>query len=133
MSAIHAAVTTRDDTSPTVLEGIIADALAFDEARLTAEIRAKARMCLLDFLSCALEAASLPWSRQAAAVAVAGDEATMIANGRRTSAEDAAFANAVAGHGLVREDMHTGSIAHLGIVVWPALLALAEGHRFKKA
>ena len=30
------------------------------------------------------------------------------------------------GHGLVREDMHTGSVSHLGIVVLPALLALAE-------
>ncbi len=40
---------------------------------------------------------------------------------------DAAFANAVMGHGLVREDMHAASICHHGVVVWPALLALAEG------
>ena len=32
---------------------------------------------------------------------------------------DAAFANAVMGHGLVREDMHSGSISQLGIVVLP--------------
>ena len=30
---------------------------------------------------------------------------------------DAAFANAVMGHGLVREDMHSGSVSQLGIVV----------------
>ena len=42
---------------------------------------------------------------------------------------DAAFANAVMGHGLVREDMHSGSISHLGIVVLPALLALAQVRR----
>jgi 2-methylcitrate dehydratase PrpD len=42
---------------------------------------------------------------------------------------DAAFANAVMGHGLVREDMHSGSISHLGIVVLPALLALAQYRR----
>ncbi len=30
------------------------------------------------------------------------------------------------GHGLVREDMHSGSISHLGIVVLPTLLALSE-------
>ncbi|MBL6750203.1 MAG: MmgE/PrpD family protein, partial [Nevskia sp.] len=41
----------------------------------------------------------------------------------------AAFANAVMGHGLVREDMHSGSISHLGIVVLPALLALAQYRR----
>ncbi len=33
------------------------------------------------------------------------------------------------GHGLVREDMHAGSISHLGIVVLPALLALAQVRR----
>ncbi len=42
------------------------------------------------------------------------------------AASDAAFANAVAGHGLVREDMHAGAVAHLGVVVLPALLALGE-------
>ena len=39
------------------------------------------------------------------------------------------FANSVAGHGLVREDMHTGSVSHLGIVVLPPLLALAQQRR----
>ncbi len=42
---------------------------------------------------------------------------------------DAVFANSVAGHGLVREDMHTGSVSHLGIVVLPPLLALAQARR----
>ena len=41
-------------------------------------------------------------------------------------ADDAAFANAVAAHGLVREDMHTGSVSHFGVVVMPALLAVAQ-------
>jgi 2-methylcitrate dehydratase PrpD len=111
-----------------ILKQMIADAASFDARRLTPEIRAKARLCLLDFLSCAIEAAPLPWSRQAAAVAAPGDAATILAGGRST-AEDAAFANAVAGHGLVREDMHPPSIAHLGVVVWPTLLALAESRR----
>ena len=44
-------------------------------------------------------------------------------------AVDATFANAVAGHGLVREDMHTGSVSHLGVVVLPPLLALAQERR----
>jgi 2-methylcitrate dehydratase PrpD len=42
---------------------------------------------------------------------------------------EAAFANAVLGHGLVREDMHTGSVSHLGVVVYPALLALSQQKR----
>lgn len=107
-----------------LLRQMVADADGLRE--LSPEIRAKAGLCLLDFLSCAIEAAPLPWSRQAAVIAAPGDAATIIAGGRST-AEDAAFTNAVAGHGLVREDMHAPSIAHLGVVVWPTLLALAEG------
>ncbi len=114
------------DAPVPVLRRMVDEAAAFGPDRLTPGIRAKARLCLLDFLSCALEAAPLPWSRQAAAVAAPGDAATILGGGRST-AEDAAFANAVAGHGLVREDMHAPSIAHLGVVVWPTLLALAEG------
>ncbi len=90
---------------------------------------AKAALCLKDFYSCAFEAADLAWSRQAETVAEPATEgATIIASQKRAVTGDAAFANAVRGHGLVREDMHPGSIAHLGIVVWPALLAAAEEH-----
>lgn len=90
----------------------------------------KARICLTDFYSCAFEAAGLPWSQQAEAVAEPSPTgATIIGAAKRAVPGDAAFANAVRGHGLVREDMHSGSIAHLGIVVWPALLAAAQEHR----
>ncbi len=50
----------------------------------------------------------------------------MIGTRVRASAAEAAFANAVLGHGLVREDMHTGSVSHLGIVIFPTLLALRK-------
>ncbi len=45
------------------------------------------------------------------------------------SVQDAAFANGVTGHGLVRDDMHVGSVSHLGTVLVPSLLALAESTR----
>ncbi len=68
----------------------------------------------------------MPWSSQARAVTTpGGEDFAIIGHGFAHSAGDAAFANAVAGHGLVREDMHAGSIAHLGVVVWPALIAHA--------
>ena len=87
----------------------------------------KAKLCLIDFLACAFEAADLPWSRQAEEIArPQPDGATIVGSARTYAPEDAAFANGVRGHGLVREDMHPGSIAHLGIVVWPALFALAQ-------
>jgi 2-methylcitrate dehydratase PrpD len=92
--------------------------------------RDKLTMCLLDLLACAFEARSLPWARQAAALSADGaGVCTIIGTARRVSASDATFANSVAGHGLVREDMHTGSVSHLGIVVLPPLLALAQEQR----
>ena len=107
--------------------GSCARALEIDHAALPPEVLAKAKVCLIDFLSCALEARELPWSRQAIAVApeLAQGGAPIIGTRKRTTIGDAAFANAVLGHGLVREDMHAGSIAHLGVVVWPTLLAFS--------
>jgi 2-methylcitrate dehydratase PrpD len=100
--------------------------LALDLADFGPEVVAKAKLCLLDFLSCAFEAGHHPWSRQAVAIAQAGGSATIIGTSQTSSPADAAFANAVMGHGLVREDMHAASIAHHGVVIWPALLALSE-------
>ncbi|WP_315831537.1 MmgE/PrpD family protein [Bradyrhizobium prioriisuperbiae] len=94
---------------------------------ISAAAQAKLKICLLDFLSCAFEARELPWSRQALALAprlTVGS--TIIGSDVVTPPADAAFANATLGHGLVREDMHAGSIAHHGVVLWPVLLALAQ-------
>lgn len=110
--------------------GLVARALATGPDVLTAAVTEKARLCLLDYLACALESRSLPWAVEAAGLAAPSSEgAALIGRAGRYAPADAAFANAVAGHGLVREDMHTGSIAHLGVVVWPALLALARRER----
>jgi len=104
--------------------------LAAELARFAPEVVAKAKSCLLDFLACAFETGDLPWSRQALAVTRrVADGATVIGTDLTAHPGDAAFVNAVLGHGLVREDMHTGSISHLGIVIWPTLLALAHPSR----
>ncbi|MCA1436741.1 MmgE/PrpD family protein [Bradyrhizobium sp. BRP20] len=101
-------------------------ALAVDLGDFGPEVVAKAKLCLLDFLSCAFEAGHHPWSRQAIAIAQGGGSATIVGMSRLSLPADAAFANAVMGHGLVREDMHAASIAHHGVVIWPTLLALSE-------
>jgi 2-methylcitrate dehydratase PrpD len=94
-------------------------------------VRDKIKVCLLDLIGCAFESLSLPWSRQAQSLALplpAGTPGTATIIGLPVFATpaDAAFANAVMGHGLVREDMHAGSFSHLGIVVLPSLLGLAQ-------
>jgi 2-methylcitrate dehydratase PrpD len=119
----------KNPASRSVAEKLVAAALAQAGEAYAPEVLAKARLCLLDYLSCAFEALHFPWSEQAAGLAApTAAGAHIIGRADTYAAGDAAFANAVAGHGLVREDMHAGSIAHLGVVVWPTVLALAEKH-----
>lgn len=101
--------------------------LAVDLSCFDADVIAKAKICLLDFLSCAFEARNHVWSRQAICIARAVENgATIIGTSKLSTPGDAAFANATLGHGLVREDMHAASICHHGVVLWPTLLALSE-------
>ena len=110
--------------SATIIESMAADLQAMPPGGVPSDVVDKARLCLLDYFSAAYEARGLPWSREALLRSKPrGDGAASIPLAGLTNPGDAAFANAVAAHGLVREDMHVGSIAHLGIVVWPALLA----------
>ncbi len=106
---------------------MIQAACAYSFEKLPAEAIQKIKTALFDMLSCAYEAQDLPWSQQAITVAGrARGDARVIGTDMRVSISEAAFVNAILGHGLVREDMHTGSVSHLGVVVLPTLLALAE-------
>src|SRR5688500_16143720 len=99
-------------------------------SRLSDELVAKAKTCLADMIGVAAQAYDLPSSRQALelAIVMGGRQATLIGSRSRASVADAAFANAVMAHGLVQEDMHTPSVSHIGVVVWPTLLSLSEIH-----
>jgi 2-methylcitrate dehydratase PrpD len=103
-----------------------ARALTFDE--LPAAVVDKVKTGLLDMLSCAQKAGTLPWGCQAIQMASrnGGGTAHIVGTNLRAAPGDAAFANATLGHGLVREDMHTGAVSHLGVVIYPTLLALSE-------
>jgi 2-methylcitrate dehydratase PrpD len=90
----------------------------------------KARVAILDYLSCALTGADLPWSRAATDIAAQSSGASQIVgHAINCSPADAAFANAVLGHSLVRDDMHLGSVSHLGTVIIPTLLALSSSSK----
>jgi 2-methylcitrate dehydratase PrpD len=97
-------------------------------ATLDAAVLDKAKTCLRDMIAIAAQAADLPASRHAAAfgAAMGGIQATIIGSAQRATVADAAFANGTIAHGLVQEDMHTASVSHIGVVVWPTLLALSE-------
>jgi 2-methylcitrate dehydratase PrpD len=92
---------------------------------------AKAKLCVADYLACALESQTLPWSRQAVSLTRddsrdSAKDAGIVGTPYRARAGEAAFANAVLGHGLVRDDMHLGSVSHLGATIIPTVMALAE-------
>ena len=95
--------------------------------QLPPDVVAKVKIGLLDMLSCAFEARDLPRGCPAIRMASAATgPATVIGTSVHSSPSEAAFANATLGHGLVREDMHTGAVSHLGVVIFPTLLALAQ-------
>jgi 2-methylcitrate dehydratase PrpD len=127
---VAAASRPNDSSSPLAVR--MAHALAgYSFARLSPEVVAKAKLCVYDLLSSALSAGEQPWSLQAAAVARRNSEgvtrgAPIIGTNDVVSLHDAAFANGTLSHGLVRDDMHVGSVSHLGTVLLPALLSLAE-------
>ncbi|HEX5046000.1 MAG TPA: MmgE/PrpD family protein [Gammaproteobacteria bacterium] len=108
---------------------------AYSWRHVAPETAAKAKLCVLDLLSSAFSSTELPWARQAITVAhkssgaIASGGAGIIGTSAVVSVPDAAFANGVVGHGLVRDDMHVGSVSHLGTVLVPTLLALAESTR----
>ena len=79
-------------------------AIRFDD--IPQSVVDKVKIGLLDLLSCVYETKDIPLPPH----------------------PGIAFTTAVLGHGLVREDMHTGAVSHLGVVVYPALLALAESN-----
>ena len=120
----------------------LAQRLAKDLTQLTLEqfepaVIAKVKTCLFDFIGCAFEARDKAWSRQAlssiqtqqARPTPHSGLADIIATPCAAQFADAAFVNGIMGHGLVREDMHSASISHMGVVVLPVLLALSQYRR----
>lgn len=96
---------------------------------LPPEVVDKVKLCLYDAFACAYAGRDLDWSRAAAAAATelgGRPDATIWATGARVGVAEAAFANAVAAHSIIQEDMHTESQAHPGTIVFPVVLALTE-------
>jgi len=104
-------------------------ALSLRAGTLLPAVTAAVERCLVDMFACSLASGDLPWSRQAVGIlcpSAGMPDSTVIGTTLRASAQDAAFANGVQAHGLVQEDMHPPSTSHIGVVVLPAALAVAE-------
>lgn len=100
--------------------------LGFDD--IPEEVRAHAKLCLLDTLGCGLFSTKLPWcqivNRYVTGRAL-NPTSVVWGTGLRVSAEDAALANATAVHGFELDEIHPSGV-HPGTVAWTTALALAD-------
>lgn len=101
--------------------------MRFDQ--LSGDTVGMAKRCFLDWLGSAV--AGAPAKPTEAMLAVARDlggneEATLVPNGRKTSAFLAALVNGGASHVVEMDDLHKASIVHPAAPVIPAALAVAE-------
>lgn len=110
---------------------LMVSALARAEAEPPAPVLDKIKLCLLDYLSCAWAATEIPCVAQALrVVGLEGQRAPgfwQAARGLPVREQSRlAFVTAVAGHCLVRDDIYPAGIAHLGVAVWPVVLAIGS-------
>src|ERR1043166_4325167 len=99
----------------------------YDE--LPPEVLEKSKELILDQLGVALASSILPWNRKVLEyvqdMGISGDS-SVIGTRYRTSIEYAALVNGTFGHGFELDDYCTPCGAHVGCVVLPAALAVAE-------
>jgi 2-methylcitrate dehydratase PrpD len=97
---------------------------------LSNEVVDKAKGLILDQFGCQLAFATMPWGQAVFKYIKdrkgSREESTVVNYGLRTTAEDAALANATFGHGFEMDDTELHSITHPGCVVIPAALATGE-------
>jgi 2-methylcitrate dehydratase PrpD len=97
---------------------------------LTDEVIEKAKSLLIDQFGCELAFATMPWSRAVYEYVKSREggrkESTVNYYGLKTIDEDAAFANAIFGHGFEMDDTEMHTITHPGSVVIPSALAVGE-------
>ncbi|KIW12443.1 hypothetical protein PV08_09720 [Exophiala spinifera] len=112
------------------------------KGRLSSEVRDKTVLCLLDYLGALVSGLSAPWATSLlryAQVSSGGggggspgpgtssqSGSNVMGLATRCSAETAAFTNASIAHSIIRDDMHLAAGAHIGVMVIPSALALAQ-------
>ncbi|ETN46156.1 uncharacterized protein HMPREF1541_00340 [Cyphellophora europaea CBS 101466] len=95
---------------------------------LKPELKEKAILALLDYLSSVSAGLQAPWAPQVTKYAKARGTGTSFtwATKDNVSAETAAFCNALLAHSAIRDDMHLPSNSHIGSMVISAALAVGQ-------
>src|SRR5262245_24870766 len=92
-------------------------------------VRHRVKLLMLDSLGVALYGADLQWCRIIQDSLSAVDttrECVVWGTGKKLSAPHAALANGTAVQGFELDDVHRAGVLHVGAVVIPALLSIAE-------
>jgi 2-methylcitrate dehydratase PrpD len=93
------------------------------------EVRGRVKLLILDSLGCALYGAHLEWCRILQRTLKKLDSSTACGvwgTAQRLSAPHAALANGTQVQGFELDDVHREGVLHVGAVVLPALVAVAE-------
>ncbi|MBX3651890.1 MAG: MmgE/PrpD family protein [Burkholderiales bacterium] len=101
--------------------------LSYD--RIPEEVRHRNKLLMLDSLGCALYGADLEWSRilQDKLGAIdATRQCSVWGTSKKLSAPHAALVNGTQVQGFELDDVHRAGVLHVGAVVLPALIAVAE-------
>ncbi|HEY7241774.1 MAG TPA: MmgE/PrpD family protein [Burkholderiales bacterium] len=99
---------------------------------IPAEVRERIKLLILDALGCALYGAQLEWCRilhGTLSQVDAGESCAVWGTAKRLSAPHAVLANGTQVQGFELDDVHRAGVLHVGAVVLPALLAVAELRR----
>ena len=93
------------------------------------EVKSRIKLLMLDSLGCALYGADLQWCRilQQSLISLDSTRACSVwGTGHKLSAPHAALANGTAVQGFELDDVHRAGVLHVGAVVLPALIPIAE-------
>jgi 2-methylcitrate dehydratase PrpD len=100
---------------------------------LSPQVIEKTKGLVLDQLGCEFAFATLPWNKAVYQYikdkSGSGGISTIVYYGLKTTMEDAAFANAVFGHGFEMDDTEMHALTHPGSVVIPSALAAGEAKK----
>ncbi len=96
---------------------------------LPGEVIERAKLCILDWLGCALAGSLEPPAKIITSIIEktgGREESTVIGTRVKTSSMNAALANGIFGHAVELDDIHETAIIHPAAPVLPAALAVAE-------
>src|SRR4051794_4595008 len=99
--------------------------------QIPAEVRERIKLLMLDSLGCAIYGAKLEWCRILQDTLRALDETrstSIWGTALKLSSPSAALVNGTQVQGFELDDVHRDGVLHVGAVVLPALIAIAESH-----